>query len=187
MLVGWRDQEVCISCRRSKLVQLTSGKYMLALEVSTLHVSYVYNEQSSFACCYKCMHSFFFCIQISVCLYLSSGTLTLQEARIYAEENGLFFMETSAKTAANVNDVFHEIGTHTFLFGAFYKFQPVLSLLYFQILLNLVFLLLWYLRPLFCLKQPRDCLELSLLKIQPVWFLLTDPQKELVLHHAVHK
>ena len=33
-----------------------------------------------------------------------------QEARGYAEENGLFFMETSAKTAQNVNEVFYEIG-----------------------------------------------------------------------------
>nr|XP_019709671.1 ras-related protein Rab-2A-like [Elaeis guineensis] len=34
------------------------------------------------------------------------------EARTYAEENGLFFMETSAKTAINVNDIFYEIGEY---------------------------------------------------------------------------
>ncbi|CAI0392544.1 unnamed protein product [Linum tenue] len=32
-----------------------------------------------------------------------------QEAQVYAQENGLFFMETSAKSATNVNDIFHEI------------------------------------------------------------------------------
>nr|CAD1840813.1 unnamed protein product [Ananas comosus var. bracteatus] len=32
-----------------------------------------------------------------------------KEARTYAEENGLFFIETSAKTAINVNDIFYEI------------------------------------------------------------------------------
>nr|GMD05424.1 glycosyltransferase family protein 64 C3 [Ipomoea batatas] len=37
-----------------------------------------------------------------------------KEAQKYAEENGLFFMETSAKTAANVNDVFYEIGKSLF-------------------------------------------------------------------------
>nr|GMD51523.1 ras-related protein RHN1 [Ipomoea batatas] len=35
--------------------------------------------------------------------------VTAEEARLYAEENGLFFMETSAKTALNVNDIFYEI------------------------------------------------------------------------------
>lgn len=31
-------------------------------------------------------------------------------AQTYAQENGLFFMETSAKTAANVKEIFYEIG-----------------------------------------------------------------------------
>ncbi|KAJ4977283.1 hypothetical protein NE237_002389 [Protea cynaroides] len=35
--------------------------------------------------------------------------VTTEEAQTYAQENGLFLMETSAKTAINVNDVFYEI------------------------------------------------------------------------------
>lgn len=33
----------------------------------------------------------------------------LEEAQAFASENGLYFLETSAKTAANVNDLFQEI------------------------------------------------------------------------------
>uniref|UniRef100_A0A1D1YBT3 Ras-related protein RHN1 n=1 Tax=Anthurium amnicola TaxID=1678845 RepID=A0A1D1YBT3_9ARAE len=32
-----------------------------------------------------------------------------EEGRLYAEENGLFFIETSAKTAQNINELFYEI------------------------------------------------------------------------------
>jgi hypothetical protein len=37
------------------------------------------------------------------------------EARAYAEENGVLFMETSAKTAQNVSEIFEAIGTSTSL------------------------------------------------------------------------
>jgi Ras-related protein Rab-5C len=30
----------------------------------------------------------------------------------YAERNGLFFVETSAKTAQNVHELFYELGKH---------------------------------------------------------------------------
>jgi hypothetical protein len=40
------------------------------------------------------------------------GVGSMQEAKTYAQENGLFFMETSAKTAINVNDIFYEIGEY---------------------------------------------------------------------------
>ncbi|CAI0392542.1 unnamed protein product [Linum tenue] len=42
---------------------------------------------------------------------LDDRKVAAEEAQVYAQENGLFFMETSAKSATNVNDIFHEIGT----------------------------------------------------------------------------
>lgn len=35
--------------------------------------------------------------------------MTVEEAQAYAAENGLFYVETSAKTSANVNELFEEI------------------------------------------------------------------------------
>ncbi|KAG6639610.1 hypothetical protein CIPAW_10G112900 [Carya illinoinensis] len=40
---------------------------------------------------------------------LDMRKVAVEEAQAYAQENGLFFMETYAKTATNVNDVFYEI------------------------------------------------------------------------------
>jgi len=39
----------------------------------------------------------------------SARAVTAEEAQAYANEAGLFFLETSAKTAANVNELFAEI------------------------------------------------------------------------------
>ncbi|XP_042499814.1 ras-related protein RABF2b [Macadamia integrifolia] len=40
---------------------------------------------------------------------LDARNVTPEEAQTYAQENGLFFVETSAKTAINVNEIFYEI------------------------------------------------------------------------------
>jgi Ras-related protein Rab-5C len=40
----------------------------------------------------------------------SKRKVEVEEGKSYADENGLFFMETSAKTAQNVNELFYEIG-----------------------------------------------------------------------------
>lgn len=36
--------------------------------------------------------------------------LPLQEGEKLSEENGMFFIETSAKTSLNINELFYEIG-----------------------------------------------------------------------------
>eukprot|EP00246_Nothoceros_aenigmaticus_P007487 TRINITY_DN21325_c0_g1_i1.p1 TRINITY_DN21325_c0_g1~~TRINITY_DN21325_c0_g1_i1.p1 ORF type:complete len:200 (-),score=41.52 TRINITY_DN21325_c0_g1_i1:521-1120(-) len=40
---------------------------------------------------------------------VSKRKVEAEEGQTYADENGLFFMETSAKTAQNVNELFYEI------------------------------------------------------------------------------
>ncbi|GIL47256.1 hypothetical protein Vafri_4118 [Volvox africanus] len=39
----------------------------------------------------------------------SQRAVSVEEAQAYAAENGLYYLETSAKTAANVNELFEEI------------------------------------------------------------------------------
>lgn len=47
----------------------------------------------------------------------NSRVVEYEEAKQYAEENGLLFMETSAKTAMNVNDIFMAIGMSALFFA----------------------------------------------------------------------
>uniref|UniRef100_A0A453H1N5 Ras-related protein RHN1 n=1 Tax=Aegilops tauschii subsp. strangulata TaxID=200361 RepID=A0A453H1N5_AEGTS len=60
---------------------------------------------------------------------LEAREVQIEEAKTYAQENGLFFMETSAKTATNVNDIFYEIGESTFycLLGCWFLDRKSLS------------------------------------------------------------
>lgn len=71
---------------------------------------------------------------------MSTIYLVLQEAQAYAEENSLLFMETSAKTAMNVNDIFLAIGIIHLLFFLFFKIcLPVKFYFEFKLSLKLYF------------------------------------------------
>lgn len=53
----------------------------------------------------------------------------IKEAQTYAEDTGLLFMETSAKTAMNVSELFLAIGERAFVF----TFELKIRVLYFRI------------------------------------------------------
>lgn len=42
--------------------------------------------------------------------FVSVSLFLLQEGEQFAQENGMLYMETSAKTAENINELFYEIG-----------------------------------------------------------------------------
>lgn len=47
---------------------------------------------------------------LNSCLFLFSFSNMFQEGEQSAQENGMFFIETSAKNAYNINELFYEIG-----------------------------------------------------------------------------
>lgn len=51
------------------------------------------------------------CNKLEQAVSLPVALLFPQEAQAYADDNSLLFMETSAKTAMNVNEIFMAIGT----------------------------------------------------------------------------
>lgn len=55
---------------------------------------------------------------VGVCVFVYILTW-LQVGEQFAQEKGMFFIETSAKTAENINALFYEIGEFLFFFCFF--------------------------------------------------------------------
>lgn len=49
-------------------------------------------------------------LYVTKAVYLTRAVLFLKDAQSYADDNSLLFMETSAKTSMNVNEIFMAIG-----------------------------------------------------------------------------
>lgn len=78
--------------------------YYLIMCIYVLYVNYLFLNGFIAGFLPSCL---FMCVDVCI---------KMQDARAYAEENGLYFIETSAKTAINVNDMFYEIGEINFIF-----------------------------------------------------------------------
>lgn len=79
------------------------------------------------------LHSFMFEFPIDMCWLDLFSYHYMKDGIEYAEKNGMFYIETSAKTADNINQLFE---VHTFTW--------VLNFLSLHFILNLIFLIIYY-------------------------------------------
>jgi GTPase SAR1 family protein len=70
--------------------------------------------------CNRLILDFLKCVFLYV-LVIIKFIFNLQEAQAYADDNSLLFMETSAKTAMNVNDIFLSIGVFDIFINDFFS------------------------------------------------------------------
>lgn len=56
-------------------------------------------------------------------LWTHLSEIVFQEAQSYADDNSLLFMETSAKTSMNVNEIFMAIGKGFLLYSSYESYK----------------------------------------------------------------